>query len=114
MQKYKLYINDIIRAIILIERTTKNKTFNQFKRNINLIDATAMRLQIIGESTKNIPSKIKSKIKNIKWSNFDEIRNLISHAYFKVNSKILWDIIKIELPPLKRELNKLKKHLNNK
>jgi uncharacterized protein with HEPN domain len=49
MSRYNLYINDILRTIELIEKDTRSKSLEKFKSNKTLIDATAMRLQIIGE-----------------------------------------------------------------
>lgn len=107
MLKYRLYCKDILRAIRLIEITTKNKTFMVFSKNINLIDATAMRIQIIGESIRKLPSELKTDTKEINWSYLEGMRNIISHTYFKVNSELLWNIIKEELPFLKKYIKKI-------
>lgn len=109
MLKYNLYIKDILRAIKIIEETTKGKSFNLFVKDKNLVDATAMRVQIIGESCKKIPEKIKHPIKEVNWSYLEGLRNVISHAYFKINSELLWDIIKTEIPLLKKAVRRLNK-----
>ena len=106
MLKYELYLNDILRAITAIEESTKEKSIEQFESDKNLIDATAMRLQIIGESIKKIPNKFK-KNRKIKWGDLKELRNIISHAYFRLNPKILFDIVKNQIPELKKEIQKL-------
>ncbi|MGD9275978.1 MAG: DUF86 domain-containing protein [Candidatus Pacearchaeota archaeon] len=108
MLKYNLYVKDILKAIKLIEETTKKKNFNSFVKDKNLIDATAMRIQIIGESCKKIPDKIKRPIKEVNWSYLEGLRNVISHAYFKISSELLWDIIKSEIPLLKKVVKRLK------
>lgn len=112
MLKYNLYINDILRAIKDIYETTKAKNFDMFSKDKNLVDATAMRIQIIGESVKKLPSKFKKKKKNIKWVYLENLRNLISHAYFKVDPKLLWNIVKKEIPPLRKVILKMKKEIN--
>lgn len=114
MSKYNLYINDILRTIKLIEETTKNKTQKDIENNINLKDATSMRLQVIGESISKLPKEIKDKNKEVNWKNFENLRNLISHAYFVVNPKILFDIVANELPSLKKGIQKIKRGLNDK
>jgi len=101
MSKYNLYVNDILRAINWIERDVGKIGFGEFKNKRVLIDAVAMRLQIIGESIKKLP-KEKKQSSEINWKYFEEIRNFISHAYFLVDAEILWDIIKNEIPKLKR------------
>lgn len=109
MSKYNLYINDILRAISDIEETTKNKNFNVFSQDKNLVDATAMRIQIIGESVKKLPEGLKKKEKQIKWNYLESLRNIISHAYFKIDSELLWDILQKEVPPLKKAILKISK-----
>lgn len=108
MSKYRLYINDISRAIKDIESSTKNKTDKSFAKDKNLIDATAMRLQIIGESIKKLPDNFKKKEEGINWEYLEGLRNIISHAYFRISSELLFDVVKTEIPKLKKAIKKLK------
>jgi len=112
MLKYKLYINDILRAIKITESTTKNKSFEDFNKNKNLIDATAMRIQIIGESAKKLPENLKRKMKETNWAYLEGLRNIISHAYFRVNTHLLWGIVKNEIPKLKKDIQKIRGELD--
>jgi len=67
-----------------------------------------MRLQIIGESANKIPKEIKKKYKDINWERLSKLRNIISHAYFKINSKLIWSIIQHDIPTLKNQIQKIK------
>jgi len=107
MLKYKLYIKDILRAIKDIDDTMGKKNFDSFAKDKNLVDATAMRIQIIGESSKKLPQKIKQKIKKVRWDYIEGLRNVISHAYFKISPDLLWDIVKEEVPLIKSGLKNL-------
>jgi len=107
MLRYNLYLNDILRATSAIEESMKNKDIEQFEGDRNLVDATAMRLQIIGESISKLPSRFKIN-KNVGWEDLRELRNIISHAYFRINPKILFDVIQNQIPELKREIQKIK------
>lgn len=109
MLKYKLYLKDILRAVKDIEENLNKKNFKKFIKDKNLIDATAMRLQIIGESLKKIPKTFK-KSKDIKWEDLEDLRNIISHAYFKISPDLLFDIAKVEIPKLKKEIFKIFKN----
>ena len=104
MSKYKLYLNDISRAIKRIDDSIKNKTFKEFKQDYGLIDATSMRLQVIGESISKLPSELKKKYSGIEWGRYLQTRNIISHAYFAVNLEFLWLIITNEIPKLKKAI----------
>ena len=103
MSRYNLYFNDILRAINRIEKSVKDKSLEEFSSDENLIDATAMRLQIIGESLKKIPSNLKEN-KEINWKSLEKLRDLISHAYFQVNPALLFSIINNNLIKLKIEI----------
>lgn len=107
MSKYNLYLNEILRAVDLIEKSIDNISYKEFESNQDLIDATAMRLQIIGESIKKLPRKFKQN-KKINWQDLQELRNIISHVYFKINAQIVFDTVKNYLPELKQEIQKLK------
>ena len=109
MSKYSLYLNDILRAINDITETTKNKNFNSFAKDKNLVDATAMRFQVIGESIKKLPKRLKENGRGINWTYLESLRNIISHAYFKIGPELLWDIVKKEVPKLKESILKMKK-----
>jgi len=111
MFECEVYINDLLEAIKRIENSTKNKSFNQFSGDLELIDATGMRCQIIGESVKKLPKKFLKKFSEIKWKYLKEIRNLISHDYFTFDVEIMWDFVQREIPSLKKVVIKMKKEI---
>ena len=111
MSQYELYLNDILRTIKLIENSIKNKEFKEFEKNADLIDSNSMRLQIIGESINRLPDNIKKRHKEVSWKKLIQTRNIISHAYFAINKIILWDVIKKEVPKLKKVVLKIKQEL---
>ena len=111
MLKYELYLNDILRAIELIETSIKNKNFNKFKLNRESIDANSMRLQIIGESISKLPKELKEKYKEVSWEKYLQTRNIISHAYFAVSIEIIWKVIKKDIKKLKKSIKQIKQDL---
>lgn len=113
MSKYKLYLNDILRAIERIEKSTIGKTLRKFKLDIDLVEATAMRLQIIGESIRKLDGRLKKQYE-LDWNRYLQTRNIISHAYFAVNPEILWSIIEKDIPKLKRGIKLILKEEGEK
>ncbi len=108
MLKYKLYLDDILKAIAQIEKSLNSKTREYFEKDVDVAEATAMRLQIIGESIHKLPEKLKEKHGEINWDNFVRFRNIISHAYFKVNREMLWDTSRNDLAELKKIVGRMK------
>lgn len=100
MSKFDLYIGDALRAIDLIEGSVLS--YDELKRSRELIDATSMRIQIIGESLNKLPENFKNFVE---FDKVVKLRNIISHAYFVVNPMILWSFIKKDLPELKKRIS---------
>ena len=61
MRDLILFVKDIFERSRLIENSTKNISYSDFKLNELLIDATIRRLEIIGEAVKNIPETFRKK-----------------------------------------------------
>lgn len=69
-----------------------------------MLDASILRLQIIGESVRAIDDmthgELLSQYPAIPWRNIIGLRNIISHDYANVNYTMIVKIIKHNLQPL--------------
>jgi uncharacterized protein with HEPN domain len=110
-RKEILFIEDILGNILLIEKSIENLSKSKFITNKLVIDATVRRLEIIGEAVKNISEKVKTKYPKIEWKKIAGARDTIIHAYFSVDLDIVWNIIKKDLPKLKRQMEKIKEEI---
>lgn len=107
------YIEHILEAINNIQESVKSLSEEQFSNNKDKKDANIRRLEIIGEAAKNLSNKLKEKHKEIEWNKIIGTRDKVIHAYSKVNLDIVWDIIKKDLPKLKKQIEKIKYGLNS-
>ncbi len=96
----KLYLTDILNSIQKIQNYTKDINYNDLLEDNKTFDAVVHNLQIIGESTKQIPDKFRQKHPDTDWRKIAGLRDIIAHAYFTVNPKIVWDIITTKIEPL--------------
>ena len=74
---------------------------------ILVLDAIAMRLQVVGELLKKI-DKINNSFlndyKEITWDKIMRLRDIVSHHYEQVDHEIIYDICKNHLPKLRKTI----------
>ena len=64
-------------------------------------------LEIIGEAASHIPATIIEKYPDVQWKYMKGMRNILIHEYFGINTEIIWQTIKRDLPLLKDQLVKI-------
>jgi len=97
----RLYLDDILDAIVKIEKFTDGMSFEQFQDDEKTCDAVIRKLEIIGEATKNIPQEIRGRPADIPWKEMAGMRDKLAHEYFGVRLDVVWSTIKTRLPQLK-------------
>jgi len=103
----KLYIKDILESINAIEKFVRGMSFDEFAKDDKTSSAVIRKFEIIGEATKNVPEEVKKKFPNIPWKEMAGFRDKLIHFYFGIKYELVWNTIKIELPRLKPELEKV-------
>lgn len=99
-----IFIEHILGSIAIIESYAKNLTKEKLTKNIKVQDAIIRRIEIIGEAAKNLPTDFRNRYQAIKWSDIIRTRDKITHHYFGVDLDIVWDIVKKDLPGLKKKI----------
>ena len=97
----KVFLKHIIDSIENIDNYTKGKSESQFLNSEETQDAVMRRLAVIGEAAKNLPSSLREKNKTVNWKAIIGLKNVIVHEYFGVDMKIIWNIVKKDMPDLK-------------
>jgi uncharacterized protein with HEPN domain len=64
-------------------------------------------MEIIGEAANHISDETKTKFSDIEWAQIIGMRNVFVHEYFGVDSQIVWEIIKNDLPILKKRIHEI-------
>ena len=97
----KLRLQHIYDAILETESYLLNKGLSDFMGNSMMRFACSKQMEIIGESSNHVSDETKSKFTSIEWSQIIGMRNVFVHEYFGVDSTLVWEIIKNDLPDLK-------------
>ena len=102
-----IFISHILESIKNIESFSKNISESEFMKNRYSQSAVIRELEIIGEASKNLPDNFKKEYSDINWKDIIGTRDKIIHNYFGVDLKIIWDIIRTDLPRLKKDIEKI-------
>lgn len=103
----KQVLQDILDAIAKIERYTVGYDLERFKQDELHIDGITMNLIIIGEAANAIPEHIQMQNADVDWRNIIGLRNAITHEYFRLNLDRIWNVVEVELPRLKLQVNRM-------
>ena len=101
------YLEDISDAVEDIASFIKGISKDDFLRDKKTINAVIRSLEVMGEASKKIPSRIKKRHPSIPWKKMEGMRNKMIHEYFGVDKEILWATAKNDVPTLREPINKL-------
>jgi uncharacterized protein with HEPN domain len=101
MKDYRVYLGQILERID--EFTRKGRDI--FMANKLLQDAVIRNFEVIGEASKRLPPEFRDQHPEIPWRRITAFRDVLIHAYDRVDLQEVWRIIKEELPPLKKAIS---------
>lgn len=104
-----VYLDDILECISLIREYVKGKSFTAFERSLELQDAVARRLEIIGEAVKRVPASARNKHPDIPWKQIAGMRDMLIHEYAGVSPETVWKTVRDDLALLEKAVRALKK-----
>jgi len=103
-RQFEFYLKDILNAINRIQEYTHGLDYGSFVNNYLVCDAVIRNFEVIGEASKNVPDTLKTKYPEIPWQQMYSMRNIISHEYFGIDYRNIWQIIVEDLPTNKKDL----------
>ena len=69
--------------------------------------ALVRALELVGEAAPRVEESDRKLYPEIPWAQIVGLRNRLIHGYDAVDLKILWQIVKQDLPPLIRSLESI-------
>jgi len=107
MRNDRTYLAHIQEAIESIEDYLEDTSYEQFTSSKMMIDAVVRELEIIGEASNNLSDESRRQHTDVLWRRMKDMRNFLIHEYFGVNTKVVWDTCKDDLPKLKAFIQKI-------
>ena len=102
------YLDHVLDAIKDMEESINNISKDDFINKKDIKDANIRRLEVVGGAVKKISVETKKKYPQIEWQKIAGLRDKIIHHYFGVDLIIVWNIIKKDIPILKKQIEKIK------
>ncbi|WP_297510441.1 DUF86 domain-containing protein [Flavobacterium sp.] len=97
----KVRLLHVLDAITEIENYLQDTDLAHFVKNSMMFNATLRQLEIIGEACNRLSQNLLLNHPEIPWARIIGLRNLVIHEYFGIDDFTIWNVIKINLPELK-------------
>ncbi|KGK98075.1 hypothetical protein LI82_10060 [Methanococcoides methylutens] len=91
------HLEDIRSAIDDILTFVEGYTYEHFEDDKKTQYAVIRALEVIGEASKNVSSDVRSQYPSVPWREMASMRDRLIHAYFGVDTRIVWDTIQQDL-----------------
>lgn len=108
-----IFLEHILESIKDIESFSRDVSKEELSKNREKLNAIVRSIEIIGEAAKNIPGSFKKEHPQVAWKEIVGARDVLIHHYFGIDLNILWEVIKKDIPILKKQILEIKeKELN--
>ena len=104
---YRDYLEDILTSINESAEFIGDMNFEMFSSDRKTINAVVRSLEVLGEAAKRIPEDLRAQAPSVPWKYMAGMRDKLIHEYFGVDLRVVWAVVKDELPPLRSEIEKL-------
>jgi len=98
--KWKFRLRHMREAIDKILRYAAGMDEAQFRAAEQTVEAVVWNLTVMGEAARHIPPDVEKSHPEIPWPQIRGIRNRVIHGYDQINWRTIWNVVKVELPPL--------------
>ncbi|MEJ2690906.1 MAG: DUF86 domain-containing protein [Deltaproteobacteria bacterium] len=110
MKDDRLYLVHISECIERINRFVSSGK-ESFMTSDLIQGAVLRNLQVMAESTQRLSDSLKAKKPEGAWSKIAGFRNVLVHDYLDIDLEEVWDIVELDLPMLKRQVDELLEEL---
>jgi uncharacterized protein with HEPN domain len=87
--------------------------FEAFNKSRLIQSAVIRELGIIGEAAKNLTEEIRYKHNNIPWKKIAGMKDKLTHGYFTVDLKEVWNTSEKDIPILMNNIKDILKSGNS-
>ncbi len=81
--------------------------FSEFEKDLKTVSAVLHQIMIIGEATKRLDEQFMKKHSVLPWKQMAGTRDVLIHHYEEADLSIVWDIVKKQLPVVRKEIGRI-------
>jgi uncharacterized protein with HEPN domain len=97
---------DILKCIGHIEDFIAGVTFQDYQNDDKTRSAVERQVLILSEAAKLLGANAQLVCPGHDWKGFRGMGDILRHAYHRVDDRLVWDSVTLELPPLKVAVEK--------
>lgn len=116
--KCNMRAEDRIRLLHMVEASQTAMQFvlgrerGDLQTDQMLLFAVVRAIEVLGEAANKVSEDVQIVNSNIPWKAIVGMRNRLIHAYFDVDTDMVWETIQVEIPALLPHLQALLSHPN--
>lgn len=113
MHRFSMPPEDRVRLLHMIEAADEAISFiagttrAELENDRKTLFAVIRCVEIIGEAAAKVSEATRSTAPDVPWSAIVGMRNRLVHAYFDVDTEVVWKTVTTELPRLRSRLQQL-------
>ena len=102
----RFYVQHVLECIGRISEYTRGGRSAFFSDTL-IQDGVIRNLQVLAESTMRISGETKARWPDVAWRDIAGFRNVVVHDYLGLDLEQIWDIVRLNLPVLRQQMERL-------
>lgn len=90
-----------------------NVSYTDFIGDEEKQDAIIRKIEVAGEATKKISNELRQQHKHLPWRAMAGMRDKLIHDYFDIDLDTIWETVRVDIPTLIPEIQKIIQALEN-
>lgn len=98
------FLHHMLDAIARVESFVTGIQEDEFQASDLRQSAVAHQIQILGEAARLVSATLKTQHPEVPWAGITGTRHRIVHDYTNLNSRMIWVVVRDDLPVLREQL----------